>query len=99
MTADAVALESRKAADDNADDNLADTSPSMTEAGARQPAPSPASTPVVSLTERRLAQLPADTRPLPSVAIYDQLLCHRGSPTTTPPSTSDSASGGGTISS
>ncbi|MET9339082.1 hypothetical protein [Nonomuraea sp. NPDC003804] len=29
---------------------------------------------VVSLTERRLAALPPDTRPLPSVAIYDQLL-------------------------
>jgi hypothetical protein len=29
---------------------------------------------VISLTERRLAQLPADTRPLPSVTAYDQLL-------------------------
>jgi hypothetical protein len=29
---------------------------------------------VVSLTERRLAALPKDTRPLPSVAHYDQLL-------------------------
>ncbi|MEU4469708.1 hypothetical protein AB0G20_39490 [Streptomyces sp. NPDC024017] len=26
------------------------------------------------LTERRLAQLPSDARPLPSVAAYDQLL-------------------------
>jgi hypothetical protein len=30
--------------------------------------------PVVSLTERRLAALPADDRPLPSVQPYDQLL-------------------------
>jgi hypothetical protein len=28
---------------------------------------------VMFLTERRLAQLPPDTRPLPSVAVYDQL--------------------------
>ena len=34
---------------------------------------------VTSLTERRLAALPADTRPLPSVAAYDQLL-HRHAP-------------------
>jgi len=32
---------------------------------------------VVSLTERRLAALPPDTRPLPSVAQYDQLLRRR----------------------
>ena len=30
--------------------------------------------PVTSLTLRRLAALPPDTRPLPSVAAYDQLL-------------------------
>jgi hypothetical protein len=29
---------------------------------------------VTSLTAHRLAALPADTRPLPSVAAYDQLL-------------------------
>ncbi|WP_435841853.1 hypothetical protein [Streptomyces coeruleorubidus] len=29
---------------------------------------------MTSLTERRLAQLPPDARPLPSVAAYDQLL-------------------------
>jgi hypothetical protein len=29
---------------------------------------------VVSLTERRLAELPGDDRPLPSVAAYDELL-------------------------
>jgi hypothetical protein len=29
---------------------------------------------VISLTARRLASLPGDARPLPSVAAYDQLL-------------------------
>jgi hypothetical protein len=29
---------------------------------------------IVSLTERRLAELPGDERPLPSVAVYDDLL-------------------------
>jgi transposase len=61
LTADAVALEARKSADE-ADTPLAgDSVP---------PAP-PA---VASLTARRLERLPADTRPLPSVAAYDQLL-------------------------
>lgn len=32
---------------------------------------------VTSLTLRRLAELPADTRPLPTVDAYDQLLRHR----------------------
>ncbi|MFI6537956.1 hypothetical protein ACIBHY_36275 [Nonomuraea sp. NPDC050547] len=32
---------------------------------------------VISLTSKRLAQLPPDTRPLPSVAVYDQLLRRR----------------------
>lgn len=63
LTADAVALEARKAAD-------ADTTPAPTPERA-------AAEPVTSLTQRRLAYLPADTRPLPSVAIYDQLLPSR----------------------
>jgi Mu transposase, C-terminal domain len=61
LTADAVALEARKA----------------TEADASPPPPGSVSTDgatVTFLTERRLAHLPADTRPLPSVAAYDQLL-------------------------
>jgi hypothetical protein len=62
LTADAVALEARKAADD-ADQPARDTAP------AGLPA-------VASLTARRLDRLPSDTRPLPSVAAYDQLL-HR----------------------
>jgi transposase len=60
LTADAVALEARKAADE------ADGQPA-----AAAPEPGPA---VTSLTARRLEKLPADTRPLPSVAAYDQLL-------------------------
>lgn len=68
LTADAVALEARKAAD-------ADTTPA--------PAPDPpaaAATTVTSLTQRRLTHLPPDTRPLPSVAAYDQLLPSRRTP-------------------
>jgi transposase len=61
LTADAVALEARKAADE------AGSQP----AGAGIPAFPPA---VASLTARRLEKLPPDTRPLPSVAAYDQLL-------------------------
>ncbi|MEU6192313.1 IS21 family transposase [Streptomyces sp. NPDC047061] len=61
LTADAVALEARKAAE--ADEVVAAFIPPVLER-----------TNVTSLTERRLAQLPPDTRPLPSVAAYDQLL-------------------------
>ncbi|MER5422380.1 IS21 family transposase [Streptosporangium roseum] len=62
LTADAVALEARKAAEED-----------------EQAAPEPAQhdnheATVTFLTERRLAQLPRDTRPLPSVTAYDQLL-------------------------
>ncbi|MFE0458767.1 IS21 family transposase [Kitasatospora sp. NPDC058965] len=62
LTADAVALEARKAAD-------ADTT-----AAADPQLPTADRAAVTALTERRLAQLPPDTRPLPSVAHYDQLL-------------------------
>lgn len=62
LTADAVALEARKAAE--ATPRLRDV------ADLDEPDPDP----VPSLTARRIAQLPPDTRPLPSVAIYDQLL-------------------------
>ncbi|WDV52616.1 hypothetical protein PV963_20660 [Streptomyces coeruleorubidus] len=61
LTADAVALEARKAAE--ADEVAAPVVPAE-----------PERTNVTSLTERRLAQLPPDARPLPSVAAYDQLL-------------------------
>lgn len=60
LTADAVALEARKSTE---------TTPAPpTPVDLDEPNPVP------SLTARRLAQLPPDTRPLPSVAIYDQLL-------------------------
>lgn len=65
MAADAAALEARRAAE--ADETFA-------------PVPSEPSGPdrfrqpkVTSLTERRPAQLPPDTRPLPSAAVHDQL--------------------------
>ena len=61
VTADAVAVEARKAAQAGSGET------------ACPPAP-PAPLPVTSLTQRRLAALPADARPLPSVAAYDQLL-------------------------
>ena len=61
LTADAVALQARKFAE-------TDDHPHPTDRRVR-----PVSN-VVSLTERRLAQLPADNRPLPTVTAYDQLL-------------------------
>ena len=64
LTADAVALQARKFAE-------TDNHPYPVDEPARL------ASNVVSLTERRLAQLPADTRPAPSVAAYDQLLRHR----------------------
>lgn len=61
LTADADALEARKAAESD-DQAVAD---------ACAPPGHPA---VASLTQRRLAHLPAGSRPLPSVTAYDQLL-------------------------
>ncbi|MEV6175343.1 hypothetical protein AB0L99_45070 [Streptomyces sp. NPDC051954] len=61
LTADTVALEARKAAEaDDAPPAAAD--------------PEPERARVTFLTERRLAHLPPDNRPLPSVTAYDQLL-------------------------
>lgn len=67
MTADAVALEARKAAQ-------AETEPAP---AVDRLVPGKPSATVTSLHEWRLAHLPADTRPLPSVAPYDQLLRRR----------------------
>lgn len=67
LTADAVAMEARKADD-------ADTTPTGQAAGNEFGAAAPIPTEVTSLTQRRLAYLPTDTRPPPSVAVYDQLL-------------------------
>lgn len=61
FTADAVALEARRAADATPPNAPADSSPYSPE-------------PVPSLTERRLTHLPTDSRPLPTVTGYDQLL-------------------------
>ncbi|MDX3845584.1 IS21 family transposase [Streptomyces europaeiscabiei] len=61
LTADAVALEARKAAEAD------DVPPAAAD-------PEPDRARVTFLTERRLAHLPPDNRPLPSVAAYDQLL-------------------------
>lgn len=77
MTADVVAMEARKAAD-------ADT-PGTTAHHDDIPQPSP----VTSLTSRRLAALPADARPLPSVAAYDQLLRYPRPSATHPASQKD----------
>ncbi|MEV6818448.1 IS21 family transposase [Nocardiopsis dassonvillei] len=68
LTADAVALEARKAAEAEAPTAAEEPAP---------PSREPAQATVTSLTERRLAQLPPDRRPLPSVAPYDQLLRRR----------------------
>ncbi|MEU6418190.1 hypothetical protein [Streptomyces spiralis] len=65
MTADAVALEARKAPQ-------AETEPAPEARTLGQPPVT-----VTSLHEWRLAHLPPDTRPLPSVSHYDQLLRRR----------------------
>ncbi|MDQ0994766.1 hypothetical protein QFZ74_006083 [Streptomyces sp. V3I7] len=62
LTADAVALEARKAAEED----------SQTQEESARPSAGPSN--VTSLASRRLAHLPPDKRPLPSVAHYDQLL-------------------------
>ncbi|MHC3394508.1 IS21 family transposase [Streptomyces lavendulocolor] len=65
LTADAVALEARKAA------QAEDEPPAALPAGAS------GSATVTFLHQWRLAHLPPDTRPLPSVTPYDQLLRRR----------------------
>ena len=61
MNADVVAVEARKAARQRGVN-----APPVQATPRRQQ--------VVSLTERRLTDLPGDDRPLPSVAAYDDLL-------------------------
>ncbi|WP_425597516.1 IS21 family transposase [Streptomyces tendae] len=68
LTADAVALEARKAA--QAEDEPVVLGPSGTGAG-HPPGP------VTFLHEWKLSHLPPDTRPLPTVTPYDQLLRRR----------------------
>ncbi|MBG0831626.1 IS21 family transposase [Planomonospora sp. ID67723] len=71
LSADVVALEARKIAQAG-DGSAAESALPRPEhlVWIDEPA-------VISLTTRRLAQLPPDTRPLPSVAVYDQLLRRR----------------------
>jgi hypothetical protein len=66
VAADVVAIEARKAG---------------TGLGRPAPTPSPrrSAAAVVTLQARQQAGLPADARPAPSVADYDQLLSHRHS--------------------
>jgi hypothetical protein len=65
-TADVVAVEARKVAETREGQSGAGTAPDG-DAFAR-------AAQVTSLTLRRLAGLPPDTRPLPTVDAYDQLL-------------------------
>lgn len=72
-SADVVAVEARKASD---------------ACRGERPRPglaAPAAPEVSSLTRRRLAALPGDTRPAPSVDRYDQLLHRRAPPAVPPP--------------
>jgi hypothetical protein len=68
-SADVVAMEARRA-QQVSQPGLATAHPGL-------PATASEQRRVVSLTERRLAALPPDSRPLPSVAHYDQLLRRR----------------------
>jgi hypothetical protein len=76
LTADVVAVEARKAAH-------TDPQPATSPDSRPRPVGRPVDIPedIVSLTHRRLATLPVDPRPLPSVTVYDQLLRHRPSAT------------------
>ena len=73
LTADAVVLEARKAAEDN-----------TSEHSDERPATADDAEAVASLTARRLSSLPTDSRPLPSVAAYDTLLRNPRKDTATP---------------
>ena len=70
FTADAVGVEARLVADQD--------SGTQPEAEANTPPAIPSNIPAVApLTERRLRQLPPDTRPLPTMDKYDDLLPSR----------------------
>ena len=68
--ADVVAIEARRAADARAAAPAPDSDGGELSAGPQ----------VTSLTLRRLAALPADSRPLPTVSAYDQLLTRPRTP-------------------
>jgi hypothetical protein len=65
---DVVAVEARKVAETRGQ-------PAAVARAEEQAVPAPAAQ-VTSLTLRRLAELPPDTRPVPTVDAYDQLLRH-----------------------
>lgn len=69
-SADVVAVEARKAASDHGVSAEPDATASRFPERVQERVPER----VPSLTERRLAVLPVDDRPLPSVDRYDQLL-------------------------
>lgn len=91
VTADVVAVEARRAATERL---TTDCLQPITTSGDAAVIARPAALerPVVSLTQRRLADpaaviagLPPDARPLPSVASYDELLTRRTSDLTRDP--------------
>ena len=65
--ADVVAVEARKVAETRSGGPAGPEADASPDAAAQE-------SQVTSLTMRRIAALPADTRPLPSVDAYDQLL-------------------------
>lgn len=76
-----VAVEARKAADLQATRQPSGSQPASADASAKASGTGSSSRPgrpsvvsvVTSLTYKRLAELPPDPRPLPSVSAYDQL--------------------------
>ena len=77
-TADVVAIEARKVAEARIGEPGGQTAGSGGQAMPGQAAE------VTSLTMRRIAALPPDTRPLPTVDAYDQLLRQRRTATEGP---------------
>ncbi|MFB4319940.1 IS21 family transposase [Actinomadura sp. 21ATH] len=79
LSPDVVAVEARKAAQA---DKATDAPAAVSGRQADRPVGNPVQIPdeVASLTQRRITALPPDTRPLPSVAAYDQLLRRRPPP-------------------
>jgi hypothetical protein len=75
VSADAVAIEARKASVATVSGAGGGTAP--TDAPATAHAPQRSRAAVVTLGARRQAALPLDGRPAPSVRDYDQLLTHR----------------------
>ncbi len=73
VSADVVAIEARK----HCAAAAAEAEPAVAPEGPQRQRPHRSRASVVTLGARRQAALPADERPAPSVADYDQLLAHR----------------------